>query len=238
MDNARVEVDPIQGFNNGSNGEHVGVSTALPSFMTSYDKLYDKQPLFKDCLLDSTELLQHLPAVVPIPTQVSDGVDEPVIEVQEAVLPANPTRSTRTKQTPTWLKDFVSLNIHSDVKYPVSNYISYSHLSPTYQCYLAATSSVKEPTTYSEADNSQPLHNLCPSGEHSPLNHTGDVNRTRQALCDMLDSEGIEGGSNLGIDDGGGAVGIGNGTVESKRLRHWWRWWWRWWKVGGMSTTP
>lgn len=36
MDNARVEVDPIQGFNNGSNGEHVGVSTALPSFMTSH----------------------------------------------------------------------------------------------------------------------------------------------------------------------------------------------------------
>ncbi|KAG5570558.1 hypothetical protein H5410_060324 [Solanum commersonii] len=28
-----------------------------------------------------------------------------------------------------------------------------------------------------------------------PANHTGDVNRTRQALCDMLDSEGIEGGS-------------------------------------------
>ncbi|WMV21394.1 hypothetical protein MTR67_014779 [Solanum verrucosum] len=41
-----------------------------------------------------------------------------------------------------------------------------------------------------------------------------------------------------GIHDGGGAVGIGNGTVESKRLRHWWRWWRRWWwKVGGMSTT-
>ncbi|KAG5629896.1 hypothetical protein H5410_001613 [Solanum commersonii] len=51
-------------------------------------------------------------------SQVSDGVDEPVIGVQEAVLPANPRRSTRPKHTPTWLKDFVSLNIHSDVKYP------------------------------------------------------------------------------------------------------------------------
>ncbi|KAG5593166.1 hypothetical protein H5410_043680, partial [Solanum commersonii] len=114
-------------------------------FPFSQDRLYDKQPLFKDCLLDSTELLQHSPVVVPSPTQgevsdelpnaestpsyytnsptetelpspVSDGVDEPVIEVQEAMLPANPRRSTRTKQTPTWLKDFVSLNIHSDVK--------------------------------------------------------------------------------------------------------------------------
>jgi len=35
MDNAKAEVDPIQGFNNGNNGEHVGASTALPSFMTS-----------------------------------------------------------------------------------------------------------------------------------------------------------------------------------------------------------
>lgn len=82
---------------------------------------------------------------------MSYGVIEPMIEVPEAVLPANTKRSTRTKHTPTWVKDFISLNIHNEVKYPVSNYISYSHLSHTYQSYLAATSSVKEPTTYLEA---------------------------------------------------------------------------------------
>ncbi|KAH0674708.1 hypothetical protein KY285_024944 [Solanum tuberosum] len=80
------------------------------------------------------------PTETEIHSQVSSGVEEPVIEVQEAedVLP-----------------DFVSLNIHTEVKYPVRNYISYSHLSPTYQCYLAATSSVKEPATYSEAVQDQ-----------------------------------------------------------------------------------
>lgn len=46
---------------------------------------------------------------------------------------------------------FVSSKLHSEVQYPVCNYISYNHLSPTYRSYIAATSSVREPTTYSEA---------------------------------------------------------------------------------------
>jgi len=46
------------------------------------------------------------------------------------------------------MKDFVS---HKGVKYPMGNYLRYDHLSPSYQCYIAATSSIYEPTTYSEA---------------------------------------------------------------------------------------
>ncbi|KAG5621996.1 hypothetical protein H5410_007214, partial [Solanum commersonii] len=39
-------------------------------------------------------------------------------------------------------------------------------------------------------------HSLCPSGEHSVVSNLcalGDVNRTRQVLCDRLNSESIEG---------------------------------------------
>ncbi|KAG5588441.1 hypothetical protein H5410_048875, partial [Solanum commersonii] len=37
-------------------------------------------------------------------------------------------------------------------------------------------------------------HNFCPSSEHYVhANYTEDVNYTGQALCDRLDSEGIEG---------------------------------------------
>ncbi|KAG5570498.1 hypothetical protein H5410_060264, partial [Solanum commersonii] len=36
-------------------------------------------------------------------------------------------------------------------------------------------------------------HSLCPLGEHFPANHIWNVNRTRQALCNRFDSEGIEG---------------------------------------------
>lgn len=85
---------------------------------------------------------------------MSNGVEGLVIEVQEVMLPANPRKSTMTKHTPTWLKESVSLNIYTEVKYPVSNYISYSHFSPTYQC-PTAISSVKKPATYLEAVQDQ-----------------------------------------------------------------------------------
>ncbi|XP_055812079.1 uncharacterized protein LOC129881995 [Solanum dulcamara] len=60
-------------------------------------------------------------------------------------------RSARSKHPLIWLKDFVSLNVKQDVQYPLSNYVSYSHLSPSHQCFIAATSSVIEPTSYAEA---------------------------------------------------------------------------------------
>ncbi|XP_019231186.1 PREDICTED: uncharacterized protein LOC109212029 [Nicotiana attenuata] len=60
-------------------------------------------------------------------------------------------RSDRKKIPPIWLSDFVSLNIHQKVPYSISKYITYEGLSPAYQAYIATSSSVIEPTTYSEA---------------------------------------------------------------------------------------
>ncbi|XP_016451704.1 putative mitochondrial protein AtMg00820 [Nicotiana tabacum] len=48
------------------------------------------------------------------------------------------------------MKDFVSLNIHQDVPYALDKYISYDRISPKYQAYVAATSSITEPTSYSQ----------------------------------------------------------------------------------------
>ncbi|XP_055803840.1 uncharacterized protein LOC129872909 [Solanum dulcamara] len=60
-------------------------------------------------------------------------------------------RSVRSKHPPIWMKDFVSLNVKQDIQYPLSNYVIYSHLSPSHQCFIAATSSMIEPTNYAEA---------------------------------------------------------------------------------------
>lgn len=77
---------------------------------------------------------------------------EDVTDIMHSVItPSEPRRSTRTKQAPRWLKDFVSLTVNKDVTYPMCNHIHYAHLSPTYQCYIAATSVIKEPESYSEA---------------------------------------------------------------------------------------
>ncbi|KAH0726965.1 hypothetical protein KY284_002830 [Solanum tuberosum] len=62
-----------------------------------------------------------------------------------------PRRSARTKNPPSWLKYFVSLTATKDVKYPLEQHMSIDHLSPVYQCYIAAISTLKEPTTFSEA---------------------------------------------------------------------------------------
>ncbi|XP_049398958.1 uncharacterized protein LOC125862879 [Solanum stenotomum] len=60
-------------------------------------------------------------------------------------------RSTRQKHNPIWMKDFVSLSMNMKIPYPLCNSMSYDHLSPIYQSYLAATSVDKEPDSYCEA---------------------------------------------------------------------------------------
>ncbi|XP_055814406.1 uncharacterized protein LOC129884055 [Solanum dulcamara] len=75
----------------------------------------------------------------------------PIVSDTDVSGPPLTRRSTRSKHPPIWLKDFVSLNAKQDVQYPLSNYVSYSHLSHSHQCFIAATSSVIEPTSYTEA---------------------------------------------------------------------------------------
>ncbi|XP_075081100.1 uncharacterized protein LOC142166259 [Nicotiana tabacum] len=60
-------------------------------------------------------------------------------------------KSCRGKHPPVWMKDFVSLNIHQNVPYALYKYISYDKISSKYQAYVSATSSITEPTSYSEA---------------------------------------------------------------------------------------
>ncbi|XP_075096561.1 uncharacterized protein LOC142174629 [Nicotiana tabacum] len=60
-------------------------------------------------------------------------------------------RSGREKHPPIWMKDFVSLNVHHDVNYPISNYLSYENISPKYQAYISTFSTTTEPNSYAEA---------------------------------------------------------------------------------------
>ncbi|XP_075096501.1 putative mitochondrial protein AtMg00820 [Nicotiana tabacum] len=53
-----------------------------------------------------------------------------------------------TKQAPIWMKDFVSLPRHKSMPYSITNYVSYAGLSPKYQAYLAAFSTIVEPTSF------------------------------------------------------------------------------------------
>lgn len=51
-------------------------------------------------------------------------------------------KSTKDKNSPIWIRDFVSLNIHRDEPYAINNYLGCDKLSPKYQAYMSAFSSV------------------------------------------------------------------------------------------------
>lgn len=54
---------------------------------------------------------------------------------------------------PIWSQDYVCSNLTSMTTslYPISKFLSYSKLSPSYQLFLASISIDKEPSTYQEA---------------------------------------------------------------------------------------
>lgn len=66
--------------------------------------------------------------------------EEPTQVPQEDIVLTDTRRSTRNKQTSTWIKDFVSLNINKDVQHSMCSYMSYAHLSHTYQYYISTIS--------------------------------------------------------------------------------------------------
>ena len=59
--------------------------------------------------------------------------------------------STRLSKPPSWLDNYVTPTTKSVCLYPLSNYVSYSRLSPSYRASLAAYSTITEPKTYKEA---------------------------------------------------------------------------------------
>jgi len=85
-------------------------------------------------------------------------------------------KSTRDRKTPIWMTDFVSLNIHKEVPYALSKYVSYERLSKEYMACLAASSSVSEPTNYLEASkDSRWVQAMKDEVEALSHNHTWDV---------------------------------------------------------------
>lgn len=97
-----------------------------------------------------------LPAPVDHPTQ------EPQVPINHeipVVVPAPPDpipsfgdirHSTRPKKHPSWMNDFV-VNATASTLYPLSQHLSYAHLSPSYQSYIKALSCIAEPQSYHEA---------------------------------------------------------------------------------------
>ncbi|XP_070054721.1 uncharacterized protein [Nicotiana tomentosiformis] len=72
------------------------------------------------------------------------------VETQQAQQITATRRSDREKHPPIWMKDFVSLNVHHDATYPISNYMYYENISSKYKVYISTFSSTTEPNSYAE----------------------------------------------------------------------------------------
>ncbi|XP_070020215.1 uncharacterized protein LOC142180876 [Nicotiana tabacum] len=60
-------------------------------------------------------------------------------------------RSGRPSRPPLWMQDYVTKSVGNSCTYPISSYVTYSHLKPLYQHMLALHSTVTEPKTFKEA---------------------------------------------------------------------------------------
>nr|XP_033510057.1 uncharacterized protein LOC117274803 [Nicotiana tomentosiformis] len=62
------------------------------------------------------------------------------------------SRPSRVTKPPSWLKDYVDGKKSSAFcKYPITNYVAYNHLYPTYQTYVGLVTTFTEPRSFKEA---------------------------------------------------------------------------------------
>lgn len=99
-------------------------------------------PLFPTVeFLDDSTLISCIPCTSTIPEPISSP-QPPVPKV---------SRSTRSVKPPIWMTYYVNSSTKSSCFYPMSNYVTNDHLSPTYRASLSIFSVVTEPSSFAEA---------------------------------------------------------------------------------------
>ena len=98
-------------------------------------------------LLDSsaqstTDVIDVSPTHIDVATSLHDNV------ASDIVSPTPLGRSTRPKKVPSYHHDFQT---HNHTRYPISNYVNYAKLSPSFQHVVFSINSVLEPRTYAQA---------------------------------------------------------------------------------------
>lgn len=86
--------------------------------------------------------------------QVPEQVSHSPADVSPLPEPSNSMelkRSSRPSKPPVWLHDYVTIPVCNSYAYPISSYVTYSHLKPLYQHVLALHSAVYKLKTFREA---------------------------------------------------------------------------------------
>ena len=90
----------------------------------------------------TTEVIDVSPTYTDDATSLHDNVDF------DNISPTPLRRSTRPRKVPSYLHDFQTNTL---TRYPISNYVNYAKLSPSFQHVVFSINSVPEPRTYAQA---------------------------------------------------------------------------------------
>lgn len=89
--------------------------------------------------------------LVPTSSALNDHPFPPASSPISAPTPALPPRKfSKHSKPPLWLQDFVTKSKSTTCSFPLSNYMSYTHLSPSYSSIISAYSAITETSSYKE----------------------------------------------------------------------------------------
>lgn len=99
----------------------------------------------------------HLPSstISPISTPTPDFSDPLVVSIPPTLPSLRTTSSGRTVKPPAHLSDYIYGTAISSCIYPISNYVSFSNLSPSYSSFIAAITVIPEPSSYAKASTAE-----------------------------------------------------------------------------------
>lgn len=106
----------------------------------------DLFPLKKDTLFQVPEWLtpkNSEPSVIHTQSSHSPSPSIPI--------PPSEISKSRVKNVPSHLQDYHCYALPSDNAHPISSFLSYSKLSPSYNAYINAITKIPIPTSYAEA---------------------------------------------------------------------------------------
>lgn len=80
-----------------------------------------------------------------------DDASPSAVDNTPGVVPAQVRKSSSPSKPPIWMQDYVVQSKDAKCSYPISAYVDYSHITPSYSKVLATHSTCSEPQFFSEA---------------------------------------------------------------------------------------
>ncbi|XP_070032710.1 uncharacterized protein [Nicotiana tomentosiformis] len=176
----REDIFPFQQFSSHKQSVFLDTSSSvLPHIIEQWYAQYASTGSNQNSTAHDSLVLPHATSSSPSST-ISNASSLPAaaspgVKVSQVGSPAL-WGLVRDKHPPLWMKDFVSLHANQHTPYGLTTYMSYDHLSPHYQSFIASSSSEVEPVSYVEAVK-DPRWVAAMKSEIAALedNHTWDV---------------------------------------------------------------